>query len=303
MGDILKIKTARDVRGHDFTFILSKKGELSVLGHTDNRRLGKIKLEETHTVEDFDAIFDSSFGGLRLVVAIKDTEDGTQKISMLDNGGDTFSERYSHPLDGIITSEDKISKLAISDGEEIVIVIDGSAGKDVAYYHLSGKVNGDPQWKQYSLSEHSSHIEDISFGMVNGDRGVFVLYDVTHGTGLQFQSFINSRGMIRRYRFDCSQERIISIATSTNLDGNSCLYAMYDKGIWLFENPENDGRIIFDALNGFKYTSFSVTTNFTTASISAIAVQDRKDKASFSQSSRNLHYSNGGFNSFSFILG
>lgn len=158
-----------------------------------------------------------------------------------------------------------------------VAVATAPANKNAGYCYYDNK-----NWQEYTLPENVTKIFTMTFGTVYTTDGLYLYYSVEQSNTLLFQSFIDPQyGKTTTYRFDVSKNKIKELKSLMGHDGNSSLFAFWDKGVYLFTDPKNARKTILEPEADFLISDFCATLTAKTKSFFALENQDKqysKDK-------------------------
>lgn len=207
----------------------------------------------------------------------------TDFIEPSDANLNSFKEWTCYPLDESITVTHKdINRVAVSEYGMAIAV--SPSGSDAYYCFFDKKTK---KWVKYDLPENAPVIQELIFGTVYGDGGLFLLLQVGSSQTLIFQSFVDPKyGKISSYRFDCSEQNILAIDAVKTSDNNTQLYAVYDKGILLFKTPDADVENVLTSENDFLFNAFAVH-EFSTQAKSIWSLEKKDQQYS---SDKNIYY-------------
>jgi hypothetical protein len=242
------VQVIQDKDKNYLIFNLSKEGVLQVINSSSGSTTN-ISSSLTDKVTAF-TIFSETTPAEKVRIAVATAKDEKPQVYLTDslelkglNWGELSKKSdlwESCPLD-VSDATGAINQMALNSQTLAAAIV--TKDKDASYYCTEiGKEK--LSWQKYSLPENSPAISQILLGTVYQNQGVFLLYQVGNEQTLLFQSFIDPKyGKTSKYRF-LSEEPVISIATFYGADGNSSLYAMSQKQVLLFTQPEEKIEIL-----------------------------------------------------------
>jgi len=240
-----EFKVISDRLGHPIIFTIGTDDKFYITDtHENNNNHYEIsKFLDNHKVISFDVHKDETE---KARIAFSSQKDGLtyfylSKLIDLDEDikwsefltlKDNWSEHWeSHRHNQNV----KINKIVVD--EELAIVSTHENG-DAKLYVTN---NTNSSCEEFKLPENGSKIIDFKLGLAYEDKGVFLLYEIGSLQTLIFMSFPDSRYNKSTYYKFSVNEKLSSISTLLDEDGNSTLFAC-GRGLYSFKHSYDDSN-------------------------------------------------------------
>jgi hypothetical protein len=210
-----------------------------------------------------------------------------------------FDQWTSHPTDQLLAiTSAKIGPIAVSEYGMAFAV--NHTGSDAFYCVFDIGTN---KWVKYNIPENAPTIEHLIFGTVYGNGGLFLLLIIDGSETLMFQSFIDpTYGKTSDYRYDCSGKTIRKLTSVKTADNATQLYAMYDKGIFLFKTPDSEREDVFTPEADFLIEDFTVHQLESQAKSFVVLEIEDLQYSHNKKANHNLNYQSSMFPNMNFCL-
>jgi hypothetical protein len=236
-----------------FIFTHSDDGKFYVISQKDSANSGWVqknlmKSFENSTLTSFNVYQNFSSRKIKLSVA---TIDG-------NNQNKLYTTNLLDPElfinDNYLSSNDIWQEIVIKNKDETInnILLDNDSlfittkkeGQDAKYYQIDEN-NKCHNVIEYQLPENGSDIQDIKLGNWEGERGLFLLYQIGENQTLLFQSFPDPEyGKTFKRRFDVGDNKLSSIAIIKNANSDDHDLYTAGQGVFCFKVDEDRYDVI-----------------------------------------------------------